>query len=46
MLALPVKIPGYQVRQQWHERMQRDPGHIWLRHLVMTLFKGTLPEPR
>ena len=39
VLALPVKIPGYQVRQQWHERMQRDPGHIWLRHLMMNLFK-------
>lgn len=40
VLALPVKIPGYQVRQQWHERMQRDPGHIWMRHLMMTLFKN------
>ena len=39
-LALPVDIPGYQVRQQWHERMQRDPGHAWLRKLIATLFKS------
>lgn len=40
VLALPVDIPGYQVRQQWHERMQRDPGHAWLRKLIATLFKS------
>ncbi|MDZ7938214.1 MAG: LysR family transcriptional regulator [Rhodoferax sp.] len=39
VLALPVQIPGYPVRQQWHERVQHDPGHIWLRQLVAALFK-------
>ena len=39
VVALPVEIPGYQVRQQWHERVQRDPGHVWLRHLMVALFK-------
>lgn len=41
LVALPVDIPGYHVRQQWHERMQRDPGHVWLRSLIATLFKST-----
>lgn len=40
MMALPVEIPGYQVRQQWHERMQRDPGHMWLRTMMAALFKS------
>jgi DNA-binding transcriptional LysR family regulator len=39
VLALPVQIPGYPVRQQWHERMQHDPGHKWLRQLMVALFK-------
>ena len=39
VLALPVEIPGYQVRQQWHERMQHDPGHMWLRNMMAALFK-------
>lgn len=39
VLALPVQIPGYQVRQQWHERMQGDPGHTWLRNLMAALFR-------
>jgi DNA-binding transcriptional LysR family regulator len=39
VLPLPVAMPGYQVRQQWHERMQRDPGHSWLRNLIAALFR-------
>ena len=39
VLALPVEITGYQVRQQWHERMQHDPGHMWLRSMMAALFK-------
>jgi DNA-binding transcriptional LysR family regulator len=39
VLALPVQIPGYPVRQQWHERMQHDLGHTWLRQLIAALFK-------
>ena len=39
--CLPVVIPGYPVRPMWHERMQRDPGHVWLRSLIATLFKST-----
>lgn len=38
-VGLPVEIPGYHVRQRWHERMQRDPAHLWLRTLIASLFK-------
>lgn len=38
VLPLPVSMPGYQVRQHWHERMQKDPGHSWLRQLIGQLF--------
>lgn len=40
VLPLPVAMPGYQVRQHWHERMQKDPGHIWLRNLIADLFQN------
>lgn len=39
VLPLPVPMPGYQVRQHWHERMQKDPGHTWLRNLIVDIFK-------
>ncbi len=38
VLPLPVAMPGYQVRLHWHERMQKDPGHIWMRNLIASLF--------
>ncbi|MFS4687506.1 LysR substrate-binding domain-containing protein [Klebsiella quasipneumoniae subsp. similipneumoniae] len=25
------------IRQVWHQRLHRDPGHIWLRSLIATL---------
>ncbi|MFM1988068.1 MAG: hypothetical protein RJA99_1025 [Pseudomonadota bacterium] len=35
---LPVAIPGYAVKQHWHERMHEDPGHAWLRRTIARLF--------
>lgn len=44
---LPVTIPGYAVKQHWHERMHEDPGHAWLRRTIARLFTGRagLPPP-
>ena len=33
-LALPVPIPPIQVCMQWHEFMDHDPLHLWLRKLI------------
>lgn len=35
---LPVTLPGYAVKQHWHERMHEDPGHCWLRRSMARLF--------
>lgn len=34
VLAPPLAVPGFTVRQVWHERQQDDPGHLWLRKQV------------
>ena len=39
VLALPVDIPKFQVKQHWHERFHQDPGNCWLRGLVAELFQ-------
>jgi DNA-binding transcriptional LysR family regulator len=33
-LFLPLKIPGFSVHAAWHERVQSDPAHVWLRRLI------------
>lgn len=30
----PIPLPSGWVRQAWHERMDADPGHAWLRGLI------------
>lgn len=35
----PVSLPSYNVRQHWHERMQRDPAHSWLRRIISAIFR-------
>lgn len=40
VVPCPVKIEGFTVRQYWHERFHRDPGHRFLRALCAELFAG------
>jgi DNA-binding transcriptional LysR family regulator len=40
VVPCPVKIAGFTVRQYWHERFHRDPGHRFLRSLCAELFSG------
>ena len=42
---LPVTIPGYAVKQHWHERMHDDPGHAWLRRTIARLFSARADQP-
>lgn len=30
----PLPVPGFTVRQLWHERYHDDPAHLWLRQQV------------
>jgi DNA-binding transcriptional LysR family regulator len=48
ILALPVQIPKFQIKQHWHERFHHDPGNRWLRSLVADLFqdrRAHVPTP-
>ena len=31
----PLALPGFHVRSYWHERVQDDPAHRWLRAVVV-----------
>jgi len=33
----PVQLPGFTVKQYWHERYDREPGNIWLRSTIARL---------
>jgi hypothetical protein len=35
-----VALPGYQVKQHWHERYHADVSNQWLRQMVAALFAG------
>jgi len=39
VLPLPFEWPSYEISQQWHGRVQKDPGHAWLRARIASLFK-------
>ena len=39
ILALPVEIPRFQIKQHWHERFHHEPGNRWLRSVVADLFQ-------
>jgi DNA-binding transcriptional LysR family regulator len=39
ILPPPLDLGGYVLHQIWHERMQKDPGHQWLRRTVANLMK-------
>ena len=36
--ALPLAVDGSAIHQFWHARLQKDPGHQWLRELVAQCF--------
>lgn len=33
----PVAVPGFDILMLWHERLHRDPSHIWLRQHIMNM---------
>jgi DNA-binding transcriptional LysR family regulator len=36
--ATPLNLPQIEIVQLWHERMQSEPAHRWLRAMIFTLF--------
>jgi DNA-binding transcriptional LysR family regulator len=37
-LKCPIPLPGFEVRQYWHERFHHDPAVRWFRSLVAEIF--------
>jgi DNA-binding transcriptional LysR family regulator len=35
----PLALPPIEIAQFWHERMQDEPGHRWLRMMIFSLFR-------
>jgi DNA-binding transcriptional LysR family regulator len=46
IVALPVEIPKFQIKQHWHERFHHDPGNVWLRGLIAELFQDHRADVR
>jgi DNA-binding transcriptional LysR family regulator len=43
----PIKLPGFEIAQYWHERFDRDPGNQWLRSVFNAQFgSGRKSPPR
>ncbi len=40
LLAPPLALPAYAVKQHWHERFHADAGHAWLRQTVAEVLRG------
>lgn len=40
MLAPPVPLPSYAVKQHWHERFHADAGNAWLRAALADMMSG------
>lgn len=40
-LPHPLKLPPFDVLLLWHERVQHDPGNIWLREQVVRAIRKT-----
>ncbi|MDP6977993.1 MAG: LysR family transcriptional regulator [Myxococcota bacterium] len=34
----PFPTPGFNLHLAWHQRMDRDPGHQWIREMTLELF--------
>lgn len=42
----PVRMPGFAVKQYWHDRFHHDAGHRWLRSLCVELFSANPPPKK
>ncbi len=42
----PLDVPGYEMSMVWHERVHRDPAHVWLREQVLEAIGAPSPGGR
>jgi DNA-binding transcriptional LysR family regulator len=36
VVEAPLEVPGFEMSMVWHERVHRDPAHVWLRERVIS----------
>lgn len=41
----PIRLPRIKYAAYWHERSQNDPGHQWLRQLIVKVAKESTAQP-
>ncbi|HEX2571260.1 MAG TPA: LysR family transcriptional regulator [Polyangia bacterium] len=39
LIKPPIELTGFTLHQLWHERVQNDAGHVWLRRTVAEILK-------
>lgn len=39
ILPPPFPIPGFDIKQHWHKRFQKDPANAWLRDVIASVVK-------
>lgn len=40
VMELPFTLKGYELNLLWHERVDKDPAHVWLRQLIRDCVKS------
>lgn len=40
MFEPPLRLPGYDIKLHWHERLHHDPGHRWMRSVITGLLRS------
>jgi DNA-binding transcriptional LysR family regulator len=45
VFEVPFELPGYEVKQHWHERYHHDPGNRWLRGIIRELLSDAPVAP-
>jgi DNA-binding transcriptional LysR family regulator len=38
LMAPPIPLPDFDIKQCWHQRFHSDPGTQWLRNQIAQLF--------
>jgi DNA-binding transcriptional LysR family regulator len=45
IVKTPLQLPGIEIAQVWHERVNRDAGHRWLRERIFQIFRHRQGDP-
>jgi DNA-binding transcriptional LysR family regulator len=43
-LPAPLRLPEHAIQMLWHERFSNEPGHTWLREILLDVAKSIAPR--